>query len=137
MGAIDVRAEIRRTGTTQFEGHLDFKAGGELGNRLFGKVHVDAETGGTGGRTAATETEPIGQTPADLSWVARTLKASEKRLVVEDFHYVTEDNRRAFAFILKALGDYGVHVIIVGVWPEDHLLTYYNGDLDGRVETSA
>jgi len=25
-------------------------------------------------------------------------------------------------------------VIVVGVWPEDHLLTYYNGDLDGRVE---
>ena len=36
--------------------------------------------------------------------------------------------------MLKALGDYGVYVIVVGIWPEDHLLTYYNGDLDGRVE---
>jgi hypothetical protein len=36
--------------------------------------------------------------------------------------------------MLKALGDYGVYVIVVGVWPDDHLLTYYNGDLDGRVE---
>jgi hypothetical protein len=36
--------------------------------------------------------------------------------------------------MLKALGDYGVYVIVVGIWPDDHLLTYYNGDLDGRVE---
>jgi hypothetical protein len=36
--------------------------------------------------------------------------------------------------MLKALGDHGVYVIVVGIWPEDHLLTYYNGDLDGRVE---
>lgn len=36
--------------------------------------------------------------------------------------------------MLKALGDYGVYVLVVGVWPDDHLLTYYNGDLDGRVE---
>ena len=25
-------------------------------------------------------------------------------------------------------------VIIVGVWPNDHLLSYYNGDLEGRLE---
>jgi len=38
------------------------------------------------------------------------------------------------AFLLKALGEYGLYVIVIGVWPRDHLLTYYNGDLDGRVE---
>jgi hypothetical protein len=27
-----------------------------------------------------------------------------------------------------------VNVIVVGIWPQDHLLTYYNGDLDGRVD---
>jgi len=134
LGQLDVRAELRRTGTTQFEGRLDFKAGGELGNRLFGKLKADAGAGGTAGTSKETETEPIGQTPGDLSWVARVLNASGRRLVIEDFHYVAEDNRKAFAFILKALGDYGVNVIVVGVWPEDHLLTYYNGDLDGRVE---
>jgi hypothetical protein len=134
LGALDVRAELKRVGATQFEGQLDFTGGGELGNRLLGKVSVDASATGKAGKETETETEPIGKTPGDLSWVARTLAASERRLVIEDFHYVTEENRRAFSFILKALGDYGVHLIIVGVWPEDHLLTYYNGDLDGRVE---
>jgi hypothetical protein len=101
---------------------------------LLGKLKAETSAGGTAARERETETEPIGKTPADLSWVARTIAASGRRLVIEDFHYVTEDNRKAFAFLLKALGDYGVNVIVVGVWPEDHLLTYYNGDLDGRVE---
>jgi hypothetical protein len=134
LGALDVRAEIRRTGTSQLEGQLDFTAGGELGNFLIGKLQAELAAAGGVIREQQEETEPIGKTPADLSWVARTIRVAEKRLVIEDFHYVTEDTRKAFAFMLKALGDYGVNVIIVGVWPEDHLLTYYNGDLDGRVE---
>jgi hypothetical protein len=134
LGSLDVRAEIRRVGRAQLEGQLDFSGGGELGNALLGKVKVEAGASGNAAGERETETEPIGKTPADLAWVARTLKASGKRLVVEDFHYVSEENRKAFAFMLKAPGDYGVNVIVVGVWPEDHVLTYYNGDLDGRVE---
>jgi hypothetical protein len=134
LGQLDIPAEIRRTGTAQLEGQIDLSASGELGNFILGKAKLDV--GGTGkiDRGNEVETQPIGKTPADLSWVARILKASGKRLVIEDFHYVSEANRRAFAFMLKALGDYGVYVIVVGIWPEDHLLTYYNGDLDGRVE---
>lgn len=134
LGALDVRAEIKRTGRGKLEGELDFSGGGELGNLLLGKVKLDAGISGGASGERETETRPIGKTPGDLSWVARTLRASGKRLVIEDFHYVSEDNRKNFAFLLKALGDYGVNVIVVGVWPEDHLLTYYNGDLDGRVE---
>jgi hypothetical protein len=134
LGQLDIRAEIKRVGTSQLEGQLDIRGSGELGNVLVGKAKLDIGAGGKVGKGNEVETEPIGQTPADLSWVARILKASQKRLVIEDFHYVSEANRRAFAFMLKALGDYGVYVIVVGIWPEDHLLTYYNGDLDGRVE---
>jgi hypothetical protein len=134
LGVLGVRAEIKRTGVASYQGVLDFSAGGELGNLVIGKAKVDAKAGVSGGDERQLDTRPIGTTPADLSWVARTLKASERRLVIEDFHYVAEDNRKDFAFVLKALGDYGVNVIVVGIWPEDHLLTYYNGDLDGRVE---
>lgn len=134
LGQLDIRAEIKRVGSSQIQGQLDVTASGELGNFLVGKAKLDMGAGGTAGKGSEVETQPIGQTPADLSWVSRVLRASQKRLVVEDFHYVSEANRRAFAFMLKALGDYGVYVIVVGTWPEDHLLTYYNGDLDGRVE---
>lgn len=134
LGQLDVRVELRRTGTTQIEGQLDLSASGQLGNLLVGKVEAEAQAAGGASKEQAIDQEPIGTTMADLSWVARILKASEKRLVLEDFHYVSEENRKIFSFILKALGDYGVNVILVGIWPEDHLLTYYNGNLDGRVE---
>jgi hypothetical protein len=134
LGILGVRAEIKRIGVATYQGELDFSAGGELGNLVFGKAKVDASAAVSGGGEREIETKPIGTSPADLSWVARTFEASRRRLVIEDFHYVTEENRKDFAFALKALGDYGVSVIVVGIWPEDHLLTYYNGDLDGRVE---
>jgi hypothetical protein len=60
--------------------------------------------------------------------------ASKKKLVLEDFHYLDEKVQRDFAFLIKALGEYGSRLVVIGVWPKDHMLTYYNGDLDGRVD---
>jgi hypothetical protein len=54
--------------------------------------------------------------------------------VIEDFHYLSVEERRAFAFDLKALWDYGVFVVIVGVWSEQNLLIFLNPDLTGRVQ---
>lgn len=134
LGQLGVRAELRRTAGNELEGRLDLTAAGKLGLSFLAKVEVEGAAGGTIGKTTEVESEPVGQTPGDLSWVARVLRESGRRLVVEDFHYVSEPNQRAFAFMLKALGEYGVFPIIVGIWPQDHLLTYYNGDLEGRVE---
>ena len=33
--------------------------------------------------------------------------------------------------MLKALGAYGLYLIVVGIRAQDHLLTYYNDDLTG------
>ena len=80
LGQLDIRAEIKRSGTSQLEGQLDVSGAGELGNFLIGKAKLDIGAGGKAGKGSTVEREPIGQTPADLSWVARILKASEKRL---------------------------------------------------------
>lgn len=134
LGALGVFAELKRTDTKQLSGSLDFKAAGEIGIKLLAKASASAEAKGEVAKVDQTESEPIGRTPGDLNWVAATLKTSGRRLVIEDFHYVSDKNRQEFAFLLKALGEYSVYPIIVGIWPEDHLLTYYNGDLVGRVE---
>ncbi|VVB78579.1 Uncharacterised protein [uncultured archaeon] len=70
----------------------------------------------------------------DLRFLAKNLIEKNKRLVIEDFHYLNEDIRRQVAFSLKALYELGVYVIIIGIWSEQNLLTYYNGDLTGRIE---
>jgi len=133
LGLLGIHAELTTTKTNTLQGTLDLKGNVELG-KILAKATAEVAAGGELERSTERELHPIGQTPADLAWVARILEASGRRLVLEDFHYLGDEERTRIAFMLKALGDYGVYVIVVGVWPDDHLLTYYNGDLDGRVE---
>jgi hypothetical protein len=69
--------------------------------------------------------------------VAELILASGRRLVIEDFHYLSVGERKKFAFDLKALWDYGVFVVIVGVWSEQNMLLFLNPDLSGRVKEIA
>jgi hypothetical protein len=134
LGALGVRAELRRTAGSDFEGRLDFSGSGSLGTHLLGKLGLEMSAGGKRLRSTRTETQPVGQTPANLWWVAHTILASERRLVIEDCHYLADPSLRDLAFVLKAVSGYGLHVLVAGIWARDHLLTYYNGDLVGRVE---
>lgn len=133
LGRLGVSATLKMSRARGIEGTLDFKGAIELG-KLLAKAKAEGSAGVTASTNTTIETEPIGQTAADLLWVARTIIASGKRLVLEDFHYLGEKTQGEFAFLLKALGEYGMFVVVVGVWPRDHLLTYYNGDLDGRID---
>ena len=42
--------------------------------------------------------------------------------------------RKAFAFDLKAFWDWGIQIIIVGVWSVDNMILTLNPDLTGRIE---
>ena len=134
LGALGVRAEIRRTSGSDFEGTLDFRGSGSVGLHLLGKLGLEIKGGTKGARSRSTELQPVGQAPANLRWVARTILASQKKLIIEDCHYLNDDCLQDLAFVMKAIGGYGLHILIAGIWPQDHLLTYYNGDLVGRVE---
>lgn len=134
LGLLNIRCEIRQRSTGTYEGKIDLAGSGDLGAKIFAKLGLSANVIGTASKQREIESGSVGQTPADIAWVAKVLRASEKRIVIEDFHYVSEDNRRECAFLLKALGEFGVYPIVIGVWPSDHLLSYYNGDLIGSVE---
>lgn len=75
-----------------------------------------------------------GATLENINYIAEVIKKSGKKVVIEDFHYLPMDQRQAFASHLKALWDCSVSLVIVGVWQEENLLSYYNGDLSGRIE---
>ncbi len=47
---------------------------------------------------------------------------------------MSEQEKINLAFDLKAFWDSQVFFIIIGIWADQNLLTYYNGDLSGRVE---
>lgn len=80
---------------------------------------------------------PVGHDINDLRFVAEIIIESGRRLVIEDFHYLSIEERRKFAFDLKALWDYGCFVIIVGVWTRSNLLIALNPDLSDRIVESS
>jgi hypothetical protein len=90
---------------------------------------------GVGAKEEETATyEDVGKDITDLRFIAELLVASERRVVIEDFHYLSIEERTRFAFDLKALWDFGVFVLIVGVWSKQNMLLSLNPDLSGRVE---
>lgn len=69
-----------------------------------------------------------------VKFLANQLIIADKRLIIEDFHYLSEETRQEIAFHLKALFESNVFVLLIGIWAEQNLLAYYNGDLIGRIE---
>ena len=105
LGTLNIRAEIRRKSIGGYEGSLEISTTADLGIKILAKLGLETKVGGKGFRHREIETAPVGHAPADLNWVAKVLAASERRLVLEDFHYISEENRVAAAHVIKALGD--------------------------------
>ncbi|MEO0683942.1 MAG: hypothetical protein AAFY76_02570 [Cyanobacteria bacterium J06649_11] len=93
----------------------------------------ELEGSGSLERTSESVYEPVGVNPESLGYIAEQIKKSNKKVVIEDFHYLPDEEKKRLAFDLKALWDNSVFFIIIGIWAEQNLLTYYNGDLSGRI----
>jgi hypothetical protein len=113
---------------------LQSKASGQLNIPLVASGEAEIEGGGSFERELGTVLTPVGIDPGSLGYIAQEIKRSEKKVVIEDFHYLSEQEKINLAFDLKAFWDSQVFFIIIGIWADQNLLTYYNGDLSGRVE---
>jgi hypothetical protein len=68
------------------------------------------------------------QTVSDL--LKRT--GCDKWVILENFHYLTDDVQRQFAFDLRAFQELGLKFVILGVWREKNRMAQFNGDLLDR-----
>ncbi|MCX9457655.1 hypothetical protein IG604_18175 [Vibrio cholerae] len=75
----------------------------------------------------------VGHDINDLRFISDLIKESNRRLVVEDFHYLSIDERARLSYDLKALWDYGCFVVLVGIWTRSNLLIALNRDLADRI----
>jgi hypothetical protein len=135
LSQLGIRLVLDDTRSGKITGHV--KAEATIGEGLLAKVlgaSATAKAGVEGEREHETRTEPVGQDVSDLRFVADLLKASGRRLVIEDFHYLSIEERHKLAFDLKALWDYGVFLVIIGVWSQNNMLIFLNPDLTGRIE---
>jgi hypothetical protein len=99
------------------------------GRLAIGRASGNAEIA----NAASSTSKPIGASVDNLQFVSEQITKSGKRVIIEDFHYMPEEEKRKLAFDLKAFWDLRVFFIVVGIWAEQNLLTYYNGDLSGRI----
>jgi hypothetical protein len=129
LSQLNISVQIKESRQGVFKASLS--ASGEAGAALLSKVGLSASLGRDS--TTGTEQRVVGHDITDLRFVADIIKASGRRLVVEDFHYMSTQDRRNLSFDLKALWDYGVFVVIIGIWCETNLLLHLNPDLTGRV----
>jgi len=129
LGQIGIRLEISSTRESSLTGTVEATA--EAGINLLAKL--TAKWGLSATDKDTTTSAPIAQDINDLSYIADIIRESGRRLVIEDFHYLSHEERTQLAFDLKALWDARTYVIIVGVWSGQNVLVKLNPDLTARV----
>jgi len=129
LSQLGIRLTLETANRTGIKGTVEGTAEG--GWSILAKV--TAKVGGTVEKERTEKTKPVGQDINDLRFIADIIRESGRRLVIEDYHYLSQHERAAFAFDLKALWDYECFVVIIGIWPENNMLLALNPDLSGRV----
>lgn len=99
---------------------------------------VKADAGGETGKGTNTEvtSTPMELDPADVNDIIDALGVADCRqfIVLEDFHYLSDETQKDFAVALKAFHEDSKYCfIVVGVWKDENRLVQQNGDLVGRV----
>jgi hypothetical protein len=70
--------------------------------------------------------------PQDISEILKSI-AFNKRIILENFHYLPVDVQEQLAFDLRVFEDYNILFIILGIWREKNRLAQFNGDLQDRL----
>lgn len=68
----------------------------------------------------------------DLSELLRNVKF-DKRIILENFHYLNEEVQKQLAIDLRIFEDYNILFIVLGIWREKNRLAQFNGDLVDRL----
>lgn len=129
LAQLDIKLTIEEKKTTSLIGKVE--ASSEIGINLIGKVK--ALLSGQTNSTTEIRKEFLGENIHNLRFIAEIIKESGRKIVIEDFHYLSIEQRKIFSFDLKTLWDYSCFIVIVGVWTQSNLLTYLNPDLMFRV----
>lgn len=101
----------------------------------FGGGGVTAEAGLDSSRSDERE---FSQIPFNLSLAQSVVELLrrvdfDKKVVLENFHYLSEEQQRRLAFALRSFEEMGVVFVILGVWRERDKLRNYCGDLTDRL----
>lgn len=117
--------------TTLGGAKLAFEGATEIGWKWLAKATGKAKVEGEIKQEVVTKI--VGQDEFDFAFLSDVVKASGRRVIIEDFHYLSSEVQRDLAHELKTFWDFGVYFVIVGVWHRKNFITYLNSDLAGRI----
>lgn len=130
LSSIGVDFDTSTTKSTTTSGEVNGQM--ELKIPVLAKAEVTGSVGIEGAKS--TTADDFHRSIANLEFIAFAIGNSGKRLVIEDFHYLSIPERHRMAHDLKTLWDYKCFVVLIGVWTQTNLLTSLNPDLTGRIE---
>lgn len=102
---------------------------------LFGSGSAETEGSTKAGRTRSSNHKRVPfnlELPQDIGEILRATK-SKKIVILENFHYLSEENQKLFAFDLRTFQEMGVKFVVLGVWREKNRMLQFNGDLVDRL----
>ena len=115
------------------------KAGGSISAKvkipIVGEIGATGEIGGTHDKSTKRKFKTVAynfELAQDISELLRSVKFS-KRIILENFHYLSDDSQKQLAVDLRVFEDYNILFIILGIWREKNRLSQFNGDLLDRI----
>lgn len=130
LAELGIRLEVESSSKFGLKGSVEAQY--SLGSDLIGKVA--AKAAGEMASEDIRKSTPIGKNASDLKFIAALIMESDRRLIIEDVHYLSVEQRTILAYDLKALWDFGCFVTVVGVWGNSNMFVRLNTELSGRVE---
>lgn len=141
----DVYASILRQAGVVFETTSSAedvsKIGAEAGVRfqakipLLGKAEISGNVKGGKEKTHTQQYETVRfniSVPQDISELLNKVRL-EKKIILENFHYLSEELQKQISFDLRLFQEMGVLFVVLGVWRQKDKLRIYCPDLTDRV----
>lgn len=129
LSQLGIKLVIESKSSSSIKGSVEGSS--EVGSALLVKLGLKAKS-----EVSASEEKigvNVGGDITDLRFIAEIINNSGRKLVIEDFHYLSPEERATFAFDLKAFWDYKTYLVVIGVWADNNLLLHLNPDLAARV----
>ena len=143
--SIDIYKSILRQLNIEFEEERTEKTAVETAAKVSVKAKVkvpffgSGEGGAEGSGKSAREKEITYKSieynlalPQDVSEILNAINF-DKRIILENFHYLDENIQKELAFHLRVFEDSNILFIVLGIWREKNRLAQYNGDLQDRL----
>lgn len=133
LSQLGIKFIVEESSKDTLKGSIEGTA--EAGFKLLAKLRLKLGLDTT--EEEATKSVRVGQNINDLRFIADIIKESKKRIVIEDFHYLRQEQRTLLSYDLKTLWDYECYFVIIGVWTNTNLLINLNPELSTRIDEIA